>query len=51
MRMRTDNLMVKNEVEFRRYQKFESESLIKFDAVAPDALPDDVTTEQPVPQK
>lgn len=40
-----EKLLVKNEVEFRMYRKFGTESTITF---TPDALPDSVTTEKPL---
>ena len=39
-----ERTLVKNEVEFRMYRKFGTESTITF---TPDALPDSVTTEKP----
>ncbi|HET6250785.1 MAG TPA: hypothetical protein VFE47_24055 [Tepidisphaeraceae bacterium] len=47
-----DRQMSKNDIEFRLYRKFGTESTIKFET--PDALPDDQTTEKPAgepPQK
>jgi hypothetical protein len=47
-----DRLVSRNDIEFRLYRKFGTESTIKFET--PDALPDDQTTEKPVqgqPQK
>ena len=37
-------VMTKNEIEFRRYRKFETGSTIKFDT--PDPLPEDQTKEK-----
>ncbi len=45
LRSREGKFMVKNEVEFRLYRMFGSESTIKFDTIEP--LPDDATKEQP----
>src|SRR5581483_2095243 len=45
MRMRSDKLLTKNEMEFRLYRKFSSESTITFETPAP--LPEDQTKEQP----
>jgi hypothetical protein len=45
MRMRQGKLLVKNEVEFRVYRKFSTETSITYDT--PDPLPVDKTTEQP----
>jgi hypothetical protein len=43
---REGKYLVKNQVEFRLYNKFGTESEIKFGDV-PDALPEDQTQEQP----
>ncbi len=40
----SNNFMTKNDIEFRLYRKFGTESIIKF---APDALPDDTIKEKP----
>jgi hypothetical protein len=48
VRMRAGKELVKNEVEFRMYRKFGSDSSIKFDT--PEPLPADATTEQPPKQ-
>ena len=45
MRMRAGRLLTKNEVEFRMYRKFETESILRFDT--PDPLPPEMTTEEP----
>ena len=47
IRSREGKFLVKNEVEFRLYNRFGTESNIQFGDV-PDALPDDSTKEQPV---
>ncbi|MCP5114803.1 MAG: hypothetical protein GY953_28575, partial [bacterium] len=44
MRMRQGKLLIKNEVEFRLYRKFQTETLIKFDT--PEPLPEEMLTEQ-----
>ena len=49
VRMREGKLLLKNEVEFRRYQKFGAEATITYDV--PDPLTDEQTNEQPVQQK
>jgi hypothetical protein len=41
---KVDRFTTKNDIEFRRYRKFETGSTIKFDT--PDALPDDQTQEK-----
>ena len=46
MRMRHDKYMTKNDIEFRVYRKFSADAEIKFDEVAPEALPED--KEQPL---
>lgn len=46
VRMREGRNLIKNEVEFRMYRKFGADATIKFDT--PEALPDDITKEQPV---
>ena len=43
-RLRTSDVMTRNDVEFRLYRKFSSESEIKYDTPAP--LPEDQTKEQ-----
>jgi hypothetical protein len=48
VRMRSGKDLVKNEVEFRLYRKFGSDTSIKFDT--PEPLGSDVTTEQPPKQ-
>lgn len=48
VRMRAGKELVKNEVEFRMYRKFGTDSSIKFDI--PEPLPADATTEQPPKQ-
>ncbi len=48
VRMRAGKELVKNEVEFRMYRKFGTDSSIKFDI--PEPLPTDATTEQPPKQ-
>ena len=45
----SSRVMTKNEIEFRLYRKFGTESTIKFDT--PDALPDDKTKEKPIEEK
>lgn len=45
MRMRMGRELVKNEVEFRLYRKFEADAVIKFDSLDP--LPEEMTTEEP----
>jgi hypothetical protein len=45
MRMRQGKLLIKNEVEFRVYRKFSTETTITYET--PDPLPADKTTEQP----
>jgi hypothetical protein len=40
VRMREGKLLVKNEVEFRRYRKFSAEAVITFDTSTPEPLPD-----------
>lgn len=45
VRMRSGKDLIKNEVEFRLYRKFGTDTTIKFDT--PEALGADVTTEQP----
>ncbi|MBM3786893.1 MAG: hypothetical protein FJW30_21250 [Acidobacteria bacterium] len=45
VRMRSGKELVKNEVEFRLYRKFGTDTSIKFDT--PDPLPEDATKEQP----
>ncbi len=42
---RSDNYLSKNDIEFRLYRKFGTETTIKFDT--PDALPDDKFKEKP----
>jgi hypothetical protein len=42
---RSDNYLSKNEIEFRLYRKFGTETTIKFDT--PDALPEDKFKEKP----
>jgi hypothetical protein len=44
VRMRQAQLLTKNDVEFRMYRKFSTESTISF---TPDPLPDDQTKEEP----
>lgn len=44
MRMRSGKFLTKNEVEFRMYRKFETESVITFGT--PDPLPPEMTTEE-----
>jgi hypothetical protein len=46
IRSREGRFLSKNEVEFRRYNRFGADTTIQFGDV-PDALPDDVTKEQP----
>jgi len=46
---RANNLMSKNDIEFRLYRKFGTESTIKFET--PDALPEDKTKEKPLEKK
>jgi len=46
VRMRSGKDLIKNEVEFRLYRKFGSDSSIKFDT--PEPLGADITTEQPL---
>jgi hypothetical protein len=48
VRMRAGKELVKNEVEFRMYRKFGTDTSIKFDI--PEPLPSDATTEQPPKQ-
>jgi hypothetical protein len=50
MRMRSGKLLVKNEVEFRAYNRFGAEAVITFE---PDPIPEDQLKEQepPTPQK
>jgi hypothetical protein len=43
-RMRTNDILTRNDVEFRLYRKFSSESEIKYDT--PDPLPEDQTKEE-----
>ncbi len=45
VRMRDSKLLTRNDVEFRLYRKFSTESSISFDT--PEPLPDDQTKEQP----
>src|SRR5581483_9301896 len=47
-RMRTSDVLTRNDVEFRLYKKFSTESEIKYDT--PDPLPDSQTKEQPAPK-
>lgn len=47
MRMRMGRDLVKNDVEFRLYRKFEADAVIKFDSLDP--LPEEMTTEEPAP--
>ncbi len=47
LRSREGKYLVKNETEFRLYNKFGAESTIQFET-EPDALPADKTTEQPL---
>ena len=49
LRSREGKFMVKNEVEFRRFNKFGTESTIQFSADVDAPLPDDQTKEQPIP--
>jgi hypothetical protein len=49
VRMREGKLLIKNDVEFRRYRKFGAETTITFDI--PDPLSSDQTQEQPVTPK
>jgi len=46
---RADNYLTKNDIEFRLYRKFRTETIIKFDT--PDALPDDKFKEKPEEKK
>jgi len=46
---RANNFMSKNDIEFRLYRKFGTESTIKFET--PDALPEDKTKEKPLEKK
>jgi hypothetical protein len=46
---RTNNILTKNDIEFRLYRKFGTETTIKFDT--PDALPDDKIKEKPPEEK
>lgn len=46
MRMRQAKYLTKNDVEFRMYQKFGADAVIKFDTT-PDPLPEDKIVEQP----
>jgi len=48
VRMRSGKDLIKNEVEFRMYRKFGTDTSIKFDT--PEPLGSDVTTEQPPKQ-
>ena len=48
-RMKTGEIMTRNDVEFRLYRKFSTESEIKYDT--PEPLPDSQTKEQQAPQK
>lgn len=47
VRMRSDKLLTKNDVEFRLYRKFTAEALVKFDIDTPAPLADEQTREQP----
>src|SRR5579872_4898046 len=47
-RMRTSDVLTRNDVEFRLYNKFSTESEIKYDT--PEPLPDSETKEQPAPK-
>jgi hypothetical protein len=40
VRMRSDRLLTRNDVEFRMYRKFSAEAQVKFDSETPDALPE-----------
>lgn len=46
MRMRTGKVLIKNDVEFRMYNRFGAEATITY---TPDALSEDQTKEQPAP--
>lgn len=48
VRMRTDRLLTRNDVEFRMYRKFSAEASVRFDVdETPAPLEDDKTKEQP----
>jgi hypothetical protein len=47
VRMRTDKLLTRNDVEFRMYRKFSAEATVKFDTETPAPLPEDKLKEQP----
>jgi hypothetical protein len=47
VRMRSDKLLTRNEVEFRMYRKFSAEASLKFDTETPAPLPEDKIKEQP----
>ena len=46
---RSTHFMSRNEIEFRNYRKFGTETTIKFDT--PEPLPEDKTQEKPLPDK
>jgi hypothetical protein len=48
--MSADNVLTRNETEFRLYRKYSAESEIKYD-ITPDPLPADKTTESPAAAK
>jgi len=48
-RMKTSDVLTRNDVEFRLYRKFSTESEIKYDT--PEPLPDDQTKEQAAPKQ
>ena len=47
--VRSAHVMSRNDIEFRNYRKFGTESTIKFDV--PEPLPEDKIKEQPIPEK
>jgi len=47
VRMSADDVLTKNDNEFRLYHKYSSESAIKYDVETPAPLPEDQTKEQP----
>jgi hypothetical protein len=48
--MSADNVLTRNETEFRLYRRYSAESEIKYD-ITPDPLPDDKTKEAPAAPK
>ena len=46
VRMRSDKLLTKNDVEFRMYRKFSAEASVKFDVDTPAPLSEEQTKEQ-----